>query len=247
MTAAPRQLVLDLAHRVAMGRDDFLVSRSNSAAVEVIDGWPQWPQQSLAILGDAGSGKSHLVEVWRARAGGALIPAAELGEASVTAAVAAGALAVEDVDRGIADERILFHLLNLARELKLSLLLTSRAAPGEIAITLPDLRSRMRALGFVRIEPPDSALLSALLVKLFDDRQLKIEPRIIEYLSQHMERSAESAKEIRELKRKRSSFTRNDGAAISFGSRLDASFTTSSPSALPNASLPLRGPSGSTD
>ena len=196
MTSAPRQLVLDLAHRVAMGRDDFLVSNSNSAAVEVIDSWPQWPQQALAILGSAGSGKTHLVEVWRARAGGARISAQELSEDSVAAAVEAGALAVEDVDRGIADERILFHLLNLARELKLSLLITSRAAPGEIAIALPDLRSRLRALGFVRIEPPDSALLSALLVKLFDDRQLKVAPHVIKHLSLHMERSAESAARV---------------------------------------------------
>ena len=196
MTDAPQQLTLDLAHRVAMGRDDFLVSQANSAAVEVIDSWPQWPQQSLAILGPAGSGKSHLVEVWRARAGGARIEASQLGEAAVASAVEAGALAVEDVDRGIADERILFHLLNLARELKLSLLITSRDAPGDIAITLPDLRSRMRALGFIRIEPPDSALLSALLVKLFDDRQLRVEPKIIEHLARRMERSAENAARV---------------------------------------------------
>lgn len=196
MTAGPRQLVLDLAHRVAMGRNDFLVSSANGAAVEMIDSWPHWPQQSLAILGSAGAGKTHLVEVWRARAGGQRISAQDLGEAALTQAVAAGTLAVEDIDRGIADERILFHLLNLARELKLSLLLTSRAAPGEIAITLPDLRSRLRALGFVRIEPPDSALLSALLVKLFDDRQLKIEPKVIEHLARQMERSAEAAARV---------------------------------------------------
>ena len=196
MTEAPQQLVLDLAHRVAMGRDDFLVSQANSAAVDVIDSWPEWPQRSLVILGPAGSGKTHLVEVWRARAGGARIEASRLGEAAVSSAVEAGALAVEDVDRGIADERILFHLLNLARELKLSLLITSRDAPGDIAIALPDLRSRMRALGFVRIEAPDSALLSALLVKLFDDRQLRVEPKIIEHLARRMERSAENAARV---------------------------------------------------
>ena len=192
----PQQLVLDLAHRVAMGRDDFLVSRSNSAAVDVIDSWPQWPQQSLAILGSAGAGKTHLVEVWRARAGGARIAASALDEAAVAGAVTAGAVAVEDIDRGIADERVLFHLLNLARELKLSVLITARAAAGEIEIALPDLRSRLRALGYVRIEPPDSALLSALLVKLFDDRQLKVEPRIVEHLARRMERSAEMAARV---------------------------------------------------
>ena len=52
------------------------------------------------------------------------------------------------------------------------MLLTSRQAPGEIDITLPDLRSRLRALPLLRIEPPDEGLLKAVLVKLFADRQL---------------------------------------------------------------------------
>ena len=192
--ANAQQLSFDLAHRPAMGREDFLVSRSNGAAVDMIDGWPEWPHRALAILGPAGSGKSHLVEVWRARAGGAALLASELGESAVEAAASAGALAVEDVDRGIADERILFHLFNLARETRLSLLITSRQAPGEIAITLPDLRSRMRALAFVKIEPPDE--LKAMLIKLFADRQLQVTPDFIDYLIPRMDRSAEDAATI---------------------------------------------------
>lgn len=193
MSAGARQLSLDLGQRPAMGREDFLVSSSNAAAVEMIDSWPDWPHRALAIVGPAGSGKSHLVEVWRGRAGGAVVSAGALDEAIVAAAEAGGALAVEDVDRGIVDERILFHLFNLARETKLSLLLTMRAAPGDIEITLPDLRSRLRATAFVAIEPPDDALLKALLIKLFADRQLRVTPKLIDYISLHMERSAEAA------------------------------------------------------
>ena len=196
MPSSARQLPLDLGQRPAMGREDFLVSRSNGAAVEMIDGWPHWPQQALAILGPAGAGKSHLVEVWRGRAGGAVIGAAALSEGDVATAAAAGALAVEDVDRGVADERILFHLFNLARETKLSLLLTMRAAPGDIEIALPDLRSRLRATAFVRIEAPDGPLLKALLIKLFADRQLRVTPKLIDFIALHMERSAEAAARI---------------------------------------------------
>jgi chromosomal replication initiation ATPase DnaA len=88
---------------------------------------------------------------------------------------------------------VLFHLLNLAREGKFSMLLTGRVAPGELDIGLPDLRSRLRALPLVRILAPDDALLKALLVKLFADRQLKVEPHIVAHLALHMERSADAA------------------------------------------------------
>lgn len=196
MSADGRQLALDLGQRPAMGREDFFVSGSNAAAVEMVDSWPDWPHRALAIVGPAGTGKSHLVEVWRARAGGSVIAADKLDEAMVAAAEAGGALAIEDVDRGIAGERILFHLFNLARETRLSLLLTMRVAPGEIEIALPDLRSRMRATAFVAIEPPDEPLLKALLVKLFSDRQLRVTPKLIDYIALHMERSAEGAARV---------------------------------------------------
>jgi chromosomal replication initiation ATPase DnaA len=196
MTARPEQLVFDLPHRPAEGAEDFLVSASNEAAVAAIDAWPAWLQRALAVVGPAGSGKSHLVSVWRKRAGGACLEAAELSESSVERAASDRALAIEDVDRGIGDERILFHLLNLARETRLHLLLTARSAPGEMEIGLHDLRSRLRALPLVRIEPPDEALLRALLVKLFADRQLTVEPHVISYIALHMEQSMEAAAAI---------------------------------------------------
>ncbi|MBT3808848.1 MAG: DNA replication protein, partial [Rhodospirillaceae bacterium] len=59
-----RQLVLDLGHRTARGRSDFLVSRSNAEAVEWMDRWPDWPARALAIWGPAASGKTHLGHVW---------------------------------------------------------------------------------------------------------------------------------------------------------------------------------------
>ena len=194
MTGQPRQLALDLDYRAALGREDFLVSQVNAAAVEALDSWPRWSQQALAIAGPAGAGKSHLVEVWRSASGGGRVAAADLSEADMASAAQSQALAVEDVDRGIGDERVLFHLLNLARETRLSLLLTTRALPGGIEITLPDLRSRLRGMALVRIEPPDEPLLRALLVKLFADRQQIVPLNVIEYVIPRIERSAEAAR-----------------------------------------------------
>jgi chromosomal replication initiation ATPase DnaA len=196
MTATPRQLVLDLAHRQALGEEDFLVSSSNAAAIELIDAWPHWPHPAAVVVGPRGSGKSHLANVWRLRSAAHLVPAAELTDAVVAALAERSAVVVEDLDRGASDERALFHLLNRARESGVFVLLTSRAAPGDMTFDIPDLRSRLRALPVVELQPPDEAVLKAVLVKLFCDRQLNVEPAVIEYISVRMERSMEAASRV---------------------------------------------------
>ena len=200
MTAAerqlPPQLVFDLPHRQARGMEDFLLSAANAGAMEVVDRWPQWVHPAAVVAGPAGAGKTHLAHVWAARSGAPLMPASELSDATIDVLVAHGALVVEDVDRAPFDQRVLFHLLNLTREKGASLLVTSRVAPGDLDIALPDLRSRLRALPLALIEAPDEALLRAVLVKLFSDRQLDVEPHVVAYLALHMERSMQAANEV---------------------------------------------------
>jgi chromosomal replication initiation ATPase DnaA len=191
MTAAPSQLVLDLAHRPALEAEDFLVSRSNQAAADFIDRWPDWPQASAVVVAPARAGKTHLANVWRLKSAASRLEAGLLAESDV--AWTGGALLVEDLHAGIGNERVLFHLLNLARERRMSMLLTSRAPPGELDVALPDLRSRLRALPLVSISPPDETLLKAVLIKHFADRQLAVEPHVINYLALHMEQSMEAA------------------------------------------------------
>lgn len=194
MTHEPAQLVLELALRPALGAEDFLVSRSNAAAVSLVDRWPDWPLASAFVMGPARSGKSHLANVWRLKSGACEpLKAATLREDAIDLIAHHAALVIEDVHEGLADERVLFHLLNLAREHRYHLLLTSVRAPGDLEIALPDLRSRLRALPLVCIEAPDTDLLRAVLVKLFSDRQMAVEPHVIEHLALHMDRSMASA------------------------------------------------------
>ena len=190
----PRQLVLDLPHRPALGSEDFLVSAANEIAVGLIERWPDWPHPALLVVGPPRSGKSHLANVWRARSGApTALAAAAIDDSAVHLVGGGGALVIEDIDRGIGNERVLFHLLNLAREHGGSLLLTSGRPAGELEIALPDLRSRLRALPQALIDEPDPMLLKAVLVKLFADRQLAVEPPVIEHLALHMERSFAAA------------------------------------------------------
>ena len=192
----PRQLVLELPHRSALGAEDFLVSEANRRAVELIDCWPDWPSRAVIVVGPAGSGKSHLATVWQKSSNAHSGRAGKINDNCIAALEQRKALVIEDIDRGIGDERILFHLLNLSRQESVYLLLTTRVPPGNIDIGLPDLRSRLRALPIAVIDLPDEVLLKAVLVKLFQDRQLNIEPAVINFITLRMERSMESANRI---------------------------------------------------
>jgi chromosomal replication initiation ATPase DnaA len=195
MPSTPEQLVFELPHRAAMGREDFLVSDSNAAAVALVDRWPDWPVGAAVLVGPKGSGKTHLANVWLLRSGAAVFDASQISRDDVPAIASAGAAIIEDVQK-LTDEAALFHLLNLVREQRLQILMTTNIAPGDLSVTLPDLMSRLKALPLASIEAPDDALLRAVLVKLFADRQLSVEPHVIGYVLVRMERSLAAAERL---------------------------------------------------
>ena len=191
---SPRQLALALGHEESFAREDFLAGAQNAAALALIERWPEWPARTMLLVGPEGSGKSHLAAIWAARSGARTIAAGELDEAGVPASLAAGALIVEDLATWHLEERALFHLLNLAREQGANLLFTARTLPAAWPVKLPDLVSRLREIPVVTLEPPDDALLRAVLVKLFADRQLAVDESLIAYLVTRMERSFAAAR-----------------------------------------------------
>lgn len=197
MTERPsRQLVLDLPLRAALGRDDFLVTPSNAAAVAMVDRYPDWPHHGAVLVGAAGSGKSHLLEVWRQAAGARLIEADALGRETPDELLSAGALAIDAAPGGALDERALFHLLNLTRQTGGHVLLASETDPAHWPVALPDLASRLKALAVARLDPPDDVLLRGVLVKLFADRQLAVEEQVLSYLMLRMPRSLDAARAL---------------------------------------------------
>lgn len=191
MTA--EQLTLDLPHRPALGAEDFLVSDCNLGAVRLIDSWPNWQENAKLLIGPAASGKTHLARVWQALSKAELLSPGGLDMASLETRGAGTALIVEDVDRAGYDEKALFHLLNVAREKRIYVLLTAREAPNRFDCSLPDLRSRLNALPAIRIGPPDDALLKTVMLKHFADRQLAIDPKSLDFLALHIERSLAAA------------------------------------------------------
>jgi chromosomal replication initiation ATPase DnaA len=186
-----RQLALDLPHRPALGREDFLVSEANAEAAALIDAWPNWPSHAAVLIGPAGSGKTHLSEVWRLKSDAT----PHTGNNALPHASEAFARLVEDMP-GAINDTALFHLLNLAREQGGHVLITSRTSPGSWNVVLPDLASRLQAATVVHIGPPDDALLRAVIVKQFADRQLAIEDSLVSYILARMPRSLAAARAI---------------------------------------------------
>lgn len=187
-----RQLPLDLAHDEAKSRDDLVVGPSNAQAVALVDNWPDWPAPIAVLAGPAGSGKSHLAEVWREASNAAALAPGRLGPEAAEAA-ARGPVLIDDVDAGPIDETGLFHLINAVRQADTSLLMTARRFPAAWGVTLPDLASRLKAAATVEIHEPDDFLLAAVTTKLFADRQIEVEPHVVQFLVRRIERSLSSA------------------------------------------------------
>jgi chromosomal replication initiation ATPase DnaA len=192
----PRQLAFALPHAESFSRDDFLEAPSNAHALHLVEQWPDWPGRAVALVGPEGSGKSHLAAIWGEMAGARFLSARALGEAHLPSTLATGALVVEDLSAEKFDERPLFHLLNLAREHEAFVLLTARTPPGAWKVQIADLASRLRALPVVALAVPDDALLRAVLVKLFADRQLAVDESLIGYLVVRIERSFAAARAV---------------------------------------------------
>jgi chromosomal replication initiation ATPase DnaA len=191
------QLALELGHEPARGEEDFLVGDGNELAFERIAAFPHWPDPVTLLIGPAASGKTHLAQIFAERSGAQFVPPEALAEWAQ--ADDDTPLIVEDADRGEYDEPALFHLLNQAMRGQRPLLLTARDEIVTWPLRTNDVRSRLRRAASFKLEVTDDIQLSQMLVKLFGDRQIRVDPKIVFYVVKRMERSAEEAAALVEL------------------------------------------------
>ena len=188
---AVQQLPLDLPTGTTYSRDDLIVTGINRDAVSFFDSWPHWPTSLVVLAGPTGSGKSHLAHIWAEASGAQIIGAARPGVEPRQACIL-----MEDVGPEGVDETRLFHLVNHCRAAQGALVLTSRTWPFAWNIALPDLLSRLKAAHFVEMPEPDDELLTGVMTKLFTDRQMNVDPSVLNFLVVRMERSLASAADV---------------------------------------------------
>ncbi|MDZ4097021.1 MAG: DnaA/Hda family protein [Paracoccaceae bacterium] len=193
------QLVFDLPAQAAYRREGFFASPSNVLALNTLAHWRGWPGGKMILVGPRGAGKTHLAHIWATDAEAVLVAASDLDDTDLPALAAVGAVCIEDAEAVAgqpARESALFHLHNLLAECRGALLLTCATPPRDWGMALPDLASRMQAATLTRLDPPDDALLAAVLEKLFADRQIAVPPTLIPYLISRMDRSFDAARDL---------------------------------------------------
>lgn len=222
-TADPRQLGLALAPAPALGRADFLPAAPNAVALALIEAPGGLPGGRLVLHGPQGAGKTHLAAIWAARTGAAWIRPDALAPAlpALLADRTSTNLVIDDAPTlaGGDGEEALFHLLNHRVTSGGQILLTARAPSRDWGLRLPDLASRLAAAQHAGVGAPDDALLTAVLVKLFADRQAQVAPDVIVWLAPRIERSFAAAQAVvahldTEALRRRAAITRPFAQAV---------------------------------
>ena len=196
------QLIIDLPTREALGREDFLVNSRNEDAVCFIDNFPNQKINSGILIGSRGSGKTHLVNVLCSNLGRKKWSFLNPKNENIYDIFSINDLVIiEDINNfnSKEDEDFLFHSINLSKELNKALLLTSSRKISKLDFKTLDLVSRLDAMQAAFIEEPDDMLMEALIIKLFNDRQIIIKPNIVNFLMQRIERSYLGVAEIIDL------------------------------------------------
>ena len=187
------QLPLSLSHPTDFYSDDLVVTKSNKSAYELIERWPDWPMPVAVLVGPDGSGKTHFATVWADISKAQKIEPDQLDQA-ITFIEKGIPVLVEDMDGVNLNEVVFFHLINSVKERrvinpKTTLLITARKGPSNWNVKLDDLASRLRSVTLATLEQPDDELLNAVAFKLFSDRQITVDPSVVEFLVSRSERS----------------------------------------------------------
>lgn len=192
-----QQLPFDYGHEPSHLEDDFIEGDGNRLAIAHVRAFPNWPGPLTLVEGPAKSGKSHLARIWAGRVGARLAEPRELealaGEGGTVP------LVIEDVERSGYGEDALFHLLNQSMRDGRPVLMTTRLSVANWPFATDDLKSRARLAARFTVALSDDIQLSQMFVKLFGDRQVAVDPKIIAYMVARMERSPEEAVALADL------------------------------------------------
>lgn len=198
MVKRQTQLALDLRQENHFSAERFISGVSNASA-RIWLARDVWPEGRLWLWGGAGTGKTHLVQIWAAQSHADVMDAASLSRSEHGEILMHGEpvtflcqhMAIDHLDH-LQDEVALLHLLNRAHAENIRVLLAARSPPARYHFSLPDLASRLRATMTASIEEPEDELRATLLLSLLAERQLVVAQPVTEWLWRHLPRTGEA-------------------------------------------------------
>ena len=204
MSETNEQLIFNLNGRCSAGLENFFISKSNEGAVNAVKNWEKWPTKKLLLTGPAGSGKSHLAEYWVEQVGADKISLSDICKFDIVRLSEKKGLLIDNIDKIITYssskkeiiEEKLFYLLNFITRTSCYFMMTSSTPMNSWGLKLPDVTSRLRTSVFVELLPPDDNLLMAVILKQFDDKQIKVSPEFVTFVSKRINRSFDSIREF---------------------------------------------------
>ena len=170
---------------------DFFVSSNNFSAYKLIESWPTWPGKWLNIFGDPGSGKTHLAKILEKKIDKIkLVDAKNINNETVQDLNNLDCLIIDSFKNNV-EEKLLYSILNQSKQLDNYVLMNSISSIKNINFKLNDLVSRINSFLYIGIELPTDDLLKVIISKTLSDKQIRINPKISDYIINNVERSYE--------------------------------------------------------
>jgi len=188
---------------------DFFVSSKNALAFDLIERWPNWNSQLAFIYGPQKCGKTSISKIWQEKSNAKFLKANSLFDV-MSDHISVNKIndqnwIIDDIDslienkKTLSSERILNFINILQTSRNSFLLMTAKKPPKFILTKLNDLLSRISASLVIQVEEPDHQLICKIIEKYLKDRNIFIEKRHLDYISNRIERSYKSSLKIAKL------------------------------------------------
>ena len=185
------QLIFKFPFSKKYYEQDFFVSSNNFSAYKLIESWPTWPGKWLNIFGDPGSGKTHLAKILEKKIDKIkLVDAKNINNETVQDLNNLDCLIIDSFKNNV-EEKLLYSILNQSKQLDNYVLMNSISSIKNINFKLNDLVSRINSFLYIGIELPTDDLLKVIISKTLSDKQIRVNPKISDYIINNVERSYE--------------------------------------------------------
>ena len=168
--------------------DDFCISKSNEEVYHFLNTWPNWSENIVNIYGPEKSGKTFLLSIFAQKNSFIKISKKEINKSNIDYILKQKKIIIEDISNEI-DNELLFLIYNHFKSNENFLVFSSLADTANLNFFLNDLNSRFKSVFNIEIHNPSDNLLYSILLKGISDRQITLEPKIIDYILGKIERT----------------------------------------------------------